>query len=161
MAHWTDLLDDARAIRAIFGDAPPSLRGVDLHEVVVSWDGPSVSLRLDIAEFPPSPPSKWAKFNTVHLSLGAVGVEALTMSDVLPRRDPVDLDIRREPLPASQTLRNQGVQYTSTGPVTPERPRSLIHVDVLVGPDPILEVTTHWLYLEKISAYLSTERPEQ
>jgi len=136
---------------------PPHCGGVDLHEVVV--DDVSVVLRLDVAEFPPAPPLKWAKFNTVHLSLWAAGVEALTMSDVLPKLRPVDLDIRRVPLPASQTLRNQGVQYTSAGPVTSERPRSIIHVDVLVGPDPILELTTHWLHLEKISAYLSTERP--
>jgi Immunity protein 50 len=96
MAHWTDLLEDAAPIRAIFGDAPPSLHGVDLHEVVVSWDGPSVSLRLDTAEFPASPPPKWAKLNTVQLTLEAFPVETMSMSDVIPRTGPVDLDIRRE-----------------------------------------------------------------
>ena len=160
MAHWTDLLDDARPIHAIFGDAPPSIRGVGLHEVVVSRDGPSVSLRLDVAEFPASPPPKWARFNTVQLTLGASGVEAMTMSDVTPRTDPVDLDIRREPLPAAQTLGNQGVQYTSAGLVSPPRPRSLIHVRVLVGSDPILKLTAQFLSLEKITAYLSEARPE-
>jgi hypothetical protein len=154
MAHWTDLLEDAAPIRAIFGDAPPSLRGVDLHEVVVSWDGPSVSLRLDTAEFPASPPPKWAKLNTVQLTLEAFSVETMSMSDVIPRTGPVDLDIRREPLPASESLRAEGVQYTAAGPKPPPRPRSLIHLTVLAGSDPILKLKAHVLFLQKISAYL-------
>ena len=153
MAHWTDLLEDAAPIRAIFSDAPPSLRGVDLHEVVVSWDGPSVSLRLDTAEFPASPPPKWAKLNTVQLTLEAFSVETMSMSDVIPRTGPVDLDIRREPLPASEPLRAEGVQYTA-GPKPPPRPRSLIHLTVLAGSDPILKLKAHVLFLQKISAYL-------
>ncbi len=158
MAHWTDLLLDAAPIRAIFGDAPPSLRGVDLHEVVVSWDGPSVSLRLDTAEFPASPPPKWAKLNTVQLTLYASGVETMSMSDVIPREGPVDVDIRREPLPASEPLRSEGLQYTAAGLKPPPRPRSLIHLAVLAGPDPILKLEAHVLFLQKISAYLDDPR---
>jgi hypothetical protein len=159
VAHWTDLLVEAAAIRAIFGEAPPSLHGVELHEVVVGWDGPSVSLRFDIAELPASPPPKWTKFNTVQMTLLAFAVEGITMSDVIPRVGTVDLDIRREPLPASETLRNEGVQLADTGWITPPRPQSLIHIAVLVGTDPILELKAHDLLLQEVSAYLNEERP--
>jgi hypothetical protein len=159
MAHWTDLLEDAAPIKAIFGDAPPSLRGVDLHEVVVSWDGPSVSLRLDTAEFPASPPPKWSTLNTVQLTLEVGPVETMSMSDVIPRTGGVDLDIRREPLPASETLRAELVQYTTTDTKTPPRLRALIHLYVLASCDPILKLKAHSLYLKRISAYLNGARP--
>jgi hypothetical protein len=125
VAHSTDLLEDAAPMRAIFGDAPPSLHEVELHEIVASWDGPSLAHHLDTAEFPASPPPKWAEFNTVQLTLQAFPVEMLTMSDVVPRIGTVDLDIRREPFPASETLRNEFIQYTGTGPITPPRTQSL------------------------------------
>jgi hypothetical protein len=146
-------------MRAIFGDAPPSLHEVELHEIVASWDGPSLAHHLDTAEFPASPPPKWAEFNTVQLTLQAFPVEMLTMSDVVPRIGTVDLDIRREPFPASETLRNEFIQYTGTGPITPPRTQSLIHLAVLVGSDPILKLKVQRLPLQRISAYLNEARP--
>jgi hypothetical protein len=130
------------------------MRGFLRPRFVVSWDGPSVSLRLDTAEFPASPPPKWSTLNTVQLTLEVGPVETMSMSDVIPRTGPVDLDIRREPLPASETLRAELVQYTAAGPKTPPRPRTLIHLAVHAGSDPILKLKAHFLLLQKISAYL-------
>jgi hypothetical protein len=68
---WLDLVDRAEAIRAVFMEAEPSLDAVRLHEVVFHQDGPTVTLRFDLAEFPAIPPPKWlkAKHNTVQMKL--------------------------------------------------------------------------------------------
>jgi hypothetical protein len=78
---WLDLLSDASAIRAIFGDQIPTLEDIDVHEVVLHRDGPRVLLRFDLQQFPTNPPRKWelAGFNRVQLKLLAVGVRELSI----------------------------------------------------------------------------------
>jgi Immunity protein 50 len=85
MTDWTQLLVDPRAVRAIFGETCPSLDGVELHEVVLDRDGPTVSLRFDLRDFPTDPPTKWreAGFNRVQVSLQAIGVRELDIRGLL------------------------------------------------------------------------------
>jgi Immunity protein 50 len=82
MPDWTDLLEDPRGIRAIFGDTCPSLDRVELHDIVLGRDGPTVTLRFDLPEFPLDPPTKWrhAGFNRVQVRLLAIGVRELNVS---------------------------------------------------------------------------------
>ncbi|WGZ96376.1 MAG: Imm50 family immunity protein [Candidatus Thiothrix putei] len=76
MTNWISFLSDDAMLRAIFGDELPTLQQVDIHEVVLHWDGSRVLLRFDLAEFPKSPPKKWkaSGFNRVQLKLLAVGI---------------------------------------------------------------------------------------
>ena len=97
MTDWTDLLDDPRAIRAIFRDTAPSLDQIELHEVVLDRDGPTAILRFDLAEFPIDPPKKWLEqgCNTVQVRLQAIGVRTVEVQGLVT--SPVlDLEIRRE-----------------------------------------------------------------
>jgi hypothetical protein len=94
MTDWAELLYDARAIRAIFGDAP-SLEQVELLSIKLSRDGPTAYLAIDLAEFPVDPPKKWheAGFNCVTVRLQAIGVRALEIRGL--ETEPV-LDLRIE-----------------------------------------------------------------
>ena len=56
---WADFLLNPTPLRSIFGDISPSLKGVDLHEIVVDRDGPRVSLRFDLKNFIERPPTIW------------------------------------------------------------------------------------------------------
>lgn len=78
---WLDVLDDERGVRAIYGDEPPSLQRVTLHEVCLHRDGPRVTLRLDLPEYPSSPPKKWSTqgFNVVQIKLMFVAVVAFSI----------------------------------------------------------------------------------
>lgn len=97
MTDWTDLLDDPRAIRAIFGDAAPSLDRIELHEVVLHRNGPRAILRFDLAEFPSDPPKKWLErgCNTLQVRLQAIGVLAVEVHGLITS-PVIDLEIRRE-----------------------------------------------------------------
>jgi Immunity protein 50 len=97
MTDWTDLLDDPRAIRAIFGDAAPSLDQIELLEVVLHTHGPTAIIRFNLAAFPIDPPKKWLErgCNTVQVRLQAIGVLAVEVQGLVT--SPVlNLEIRRE-----------------------------------------------------------------
>ena len=82
MENWLTLLVDPLPIRSIYGDFVPTLRSVNLHEVIIHRDGPKVVLRFDLADFPEFPPKKWnaSKFNTVQVCLLMIGVKKLFIS---------------------------------------------------------------------------------
>ena len=79
--NWADYLSDFNKLKAIFGDKPPSLKDVDLHDVVLDRDGPKVILRFDVSEFPEAPPTKWlvSGFNRVQLKLMVLGIQDLSI----------------------------------------------------------------------------------
>jgi Immunity protein 50 len=82
MKNWIELISNPASIQAIYGRVIPTLKHVDLHEIVLHRDGPQALLRFDLAEFPERPPSKWAAsgFNRVQIKLMVVGVEELDIS---------------------------------------------------------------------------------
>lgn len=96
-ADWTELLDDPRTVRAIYGDRAPSLCGVEVHEIVVHRDGPSVVLHLGLEDFPADPPQKWreAGFNRVALRLRAFGVHEVLLEGITTNPT-VDLTLVRD-----------------------------------------------------------------
>lgn len=94
MNDWLDELVNAAPVRAIYGEVTPMLEGIDLHEVTLHRDGPSVLLRFDLHQFPEQPPKKWAMagFNRVQLKLVADGVHKLDITG-LQRKCVMDISI--------------------------------------------------------------------
>ncbi|MFU2316565.1 Imm50 family immunity protein [Rahnella sp. PCH160] len=82
MKPWTDYLVNARHIDSIYHKDKPSLNNVDIHEVIFHRDGPKISIRMNLNEFPTSPPPKWVaqKFNTVQIILTLVDIGDVSMS---------------------------------------------------------------------------------
>ena len=79
--NWIDHLNNKLPIKSIYSLAP-SLVNVRLHEVRLHQDGPRVSLRLDLNEFPDNPPRKWVagKFNRAQLTLVLIGIDDFQMT---------------------------------------------------------------------------------
>ncbi|EIX6435748.1 hypothetical protein MKU92_004791 [Salmonella enterica] len=82
MNSWIDLLIDNRKISSIFKEEEPSLCNVELHEVIFHRDGPKITLRFNITNYPSDPPKKWLmqKCNTVQLQLTAIDVKEVNLS---------------------------------------------------------------------------------
>jgi hypothetical protein len=97
MTSWTDSLLDAATVEAIFGEKPPTLEHVDLHEIILHRDGPRVLLRFDLQDFPARPPKKWsaAGFNRVQMRLLVSGVKELAITG-WQANVRVDLSIKRD-----------------------------------------------------------------
>jgi hypothetical protein len=74
---WINTLDDNRFLKTLFPNGAPLLDAIRLHEVQLHQDGPSVTLRLDLNEYPEEPPAKWLSTasNTVQIRLAGIGVE--------------------------------------------------------------------------------------
>ncbi|WP_420909309.1 Imm50 family immunity protein [Enterobacter sichuanensis] len=81
MNSWVDLLIDKRSISSIFTDEEPSLRNVELHDVIFHRDGPKITLRFDIKSYPSQPPKKWImqKCNVVQLQLTAIDIAEVSL----------------------------------------------------------------------------------
>lgn len=95
--NWTDSVLDAAPVKAIFGPNPPSLEGIDLHEINLHRDGPRVLLRFDLQDFPVHPPRKWASagFNRVQMRFIALGVQLMEIAG-LQSSMKTDLKINKE-----------------------------------------------------------------
>lgn len=77
---WTQHLGNKLPIEAVYSQTP-SLRNVRLHEIRLHQDGPQVSLRLDLNEFPDKPPRRWTAegFNRAQLTLVLIDVSKFEM----------------------------------------------------------------------------------
>jgi hypothetical protein len=78
---WLDALEDPRPILAVYSGKEPSLTSADVHEVTLHRDGPTMTLRFDLAAFPEDPPAKWRKqrCNRAQVSLMLVGLSDVTI----------------------------------------------------------------------------------
>ena len=76
---WISLLDDAQFLLSLYPDSVPSLEGAVLHEVKMLREGPVVSLRFDLPDFPANPPSNWRTqhFNVAQVTVLGIGVRRL------------------------------------------------------------------------------------
>lgn len=117
-------------IESIYSQAP-SLDRVRLHEVRLHQDGPRISLRLDLNEFPDNPPRKWivGNFNRAQLVLVLIDIVGVQLS--------------------GWSLNNIGelaIEGCDTG------------INVKFTGQPLqLECTARFLEVEKISGYHDTE----
>jgi hypothetical protein len=132
MTIWFDVLDDARGIRAIYGDDAPPLEAVVLHEITLHRDGPRVVLRFDLPAFPSRPPEKWVSqgCNVVQVQLLLSGVESVSIQG-LSTHSVVDIAVAGD---------GRKVRVTTSGSSV---------IDVLA-----LDAS-----ITSISAYMDAERP--
>jgi hypothetical protein len=130
---WVDHLVDARGIRAIYGDTPPTLQGVDVLELILNHDGPRAELRIDLADYPRHPPAKWAAggCNVVQVNLVLIDVTTLSVHGWT-----TDVELN----------------------LTLERHGDAVRLTTAPG-DPVeLDVTAGFAHLARISAYQDTDR---
>ena len=98
---WLDGIAFKEKILNVFQN-PPSIDVVYLHEVRLHQDGPHLTLRFDLKDYPEAPPIEWAekKYNTVQVvlelwSLGAIEIRGFaTENHVKIQLTPVDRDIK-------------------------------------------------------------------
>ncbi|MEW2283846.1 Imm50 family immunity protein [Streptomyces sp. NPDC047841] len=79
---WTSFLHSSQGIDAIYqGRSAPDLIGVQVREVVLHQNGPTLKLRLDLPRYPEQPPKKWNAqgFNTVQIEISFSGLRSLTL----------------------------------------------------------------------------------
>jgi hypothetical protein len=79
---WIDLVDNNYFLRMLYPSGDPSLDAIQMHEIVLHQDGPTVSLRFNLNEYPATPPAKWrsAQANTVQLRIAGTGVRQLVLT---------------------------------------------------------------------------------
>ncbi|MEX3102331.1 MULTISPECIES: Imm50 family immunity protein [unclassified Streptomyces] len=72
---------NSQVLGALYGDAPALVGDLRLRSVNLSWVGPTVTLRVDLACFPVVMPQEWrgAELDTVQCQLEFLGVENLVM----------------------------------------------------------------------------------
>lgn len=80
---WTDYLINDRGIKAIYALALPSLDAVEVRQVTFKIDGPTISLGLELPEFPENPPAKWRDkgHNRVYVRLDFSGVRDVELKE--------------------------------------------------------------------------------
>lgn len=55
MKLWTEYLVSSKYIDSIYHENKPSLNNVDIHEIIFHRDGPKVSIRMSLNEYPETP----------------------------------------------------------------------------------------------------------
>jgi hypothetical protein len=82
MINWIEFIVNSQPIKAIYGDYTPSLENVEVYSILFNRDGPTVSIKLNLNEYPVKPPKKWEvqKFNTVQIVLSFSEVKSINMS---------------------------------------------------------------------------------
>lgn len=96
---WHSILMNPASLLAIYGGPPPPLDQTSIHEVNVHRDGPCLTLRFDLPQFPNRPPSKWAArgFNTVQVKLSFFGLQELQLEG-FSTNVMASIDLRKEDL---------------------------------------------------------------
>lgn len=98
MSHWFELLVNSQSIKSIYGDETPSLKNVDVHSLLLHRDGPKLSMKFNLNEYPSSPPKKWnaQEFNTVQIVLSFLDLKSVEMSGWVDTIYSVDINISFE-----------------------------------------------------------------
>lgn len=150
MSAWTDHVIDLRPIKAIFGEHCPPLTNVNLHEVTLHQDGPTLLLRfnLDPLEFPADPPKKWViqRANTVQLQLKALDVRELSIVGAATTMT-TTITLTSEKLDVDDEATNL---YTTH--VDAPQPQSAIRLRV-TGDRCDINCPANFVYVDRISAY--------
>lgn len=82
MRSWLDIVGESDVLARLFNDGMPSLNVVEMHEIAVHRDGPALTLRFDLAEFPCNAPAAWRSegHNTLQLTLVVSGLRSFVLS---------------------------------------------------------------------------------
>ncbi|ELY3774463.1 hypothetical protein SMX71_004185 [Cronobacter dublinensis] len=97
MGSWTDVLVDKIKVSSFFKEEEPSLYNIDIHEIIFHRDGPKITLRFNLENYPSDPPKKWVlqKFNTVQLQLTALDINEVKFSGWEKTNYNLDLNISK------------------------------------------------------------------
>lgn len=97
MNLWTNHLVSTQYIDSIYHSNKPSLNKVDIHEINFHRDGPKISIRINLNDYPENPPKKWVtqKFNTVQLTLSLIGIEDVKLSGWIDTNYIADIKIEK------------------------------------------------------------------
>jgi hypothetical protein len=78
---WVQLVENPETITSIF-EQFPVLDQVRILEIQLLQDGPVVSLRINLNEFPTSPPPKWlaGQVNRVQIQLSLIGIRDIQIA---------------------------------------------------------------------------------
>ncbi|MFE6063533.1 Imm50 family immunity protein [Streptomyces sp. NPDC056431] len=78
--NWADLLVNPEDLQRLYTALPP-LSAVTVRSVHLNHYGPTVTLRIDLTEFPQNPPSEWREtgFDRLQCHLQFLAVEHLEM----------------------------------------------------------------------------------
>jgi hypothetical protein len=77
---WTLLIENSKAVRAIYGDQVPSLQDISFHEInFINGVDMVCNLRFDVKELPYKLPLKWTQkgVDTVQIHLQLVAAEIM------------------------------------------------------------------------------------
>jgi len=98
MNDWIEFIVNSQPIKSIYGDCTPSLNNVEVHSILFNRDGPTVSIKLNLNEYPTKPPKKWEiqKFNTVQIVLSFLGVKSVNMSGWVYTNYPMSLIVSKK-----------------------------------------------------------------
>ncbi|MFI5649829.1 Imm50 family immunity protein [Streptomyces anulatus] len=98
--HWADLLTTKRGLDALY-DTIPSLESVRLRSFHLSWRGPAIIARVDLAVYPDNPPRECSErdHDTLQIHVQFLAMDELVVRGWIPS-GPVDfsfssLDRRR------------------------------------------------------------------
>ena len=96
---WVHLIDHDGKLDAIYGKECDFPTDIDLHEIVLSRNGPTASIRFDLSVYPVVPPPKWRAqgYNTVQLTMLIIGVEKIDLSGLATSmRGKINVDQRSQ-----------------------------------------------------------------
>ena len=129
-----ELIYNKEPLIAVYGKMP-SLRDIDLFEIIFARDGPTVSLRFDLLEYPAKPPAKWAAqgYNQVQLTLVCFGLFE---------------------------VHQQGWGYSNTAKLTATTLENGSKQVSVKGSTISLHVTCDFISVEKVTAYLKEAEQE-
>ncbi|MEU5418961.1 Imm50 family immunity protein [Streptomyces sp. NPDC020799] len=107
LSMWTNFLENAAGIEAIYSGTPPRLESVRIHELVLGVESSALKLRIDLSAYPAEPPKKWAAhgYNTVQIELCFSGLRDVELSGfcheivgdvVLSRGETVNVEVNSE-----------------------------------------------------------------
>ena len=75
---WYHQCENPQAVESIYSSAPALERWM-LREVTLHEDGPRISLRADLPDFPDRPPQRWhPEFTVAQVTVNLVGVRDLS-----------------------------------------------------------------------------------
>ena len=85
LMDWIECVSNPESLRSLF-DHLAGLEAVDVHEVALHRDGPSIRIRADLARFPDRPPSRWPTgANRAQITLSLYGVADLMIEGIATR----------------------------------------------------------------------------
>ncbi|MFE7458225.1 Imm50 family immunity protein [Streptomyces sp. NPDC057554] len=90
--HWTDLANNTSGLKSLYSSVP-SLNLVRLRSIHLNWQGPTVTARIDLPEYPDNAPPEWIdrSHDTLQIHLQFVAVENLSAHGWIPS-SPVSIE---------------------------------------------------------------------